>query len=130
MQQRRMKGFVLSEYLISLLAGSILMTTIVVSIALAKEGLHFSDILQDEIGMYQIRRILLLSYDVTYSEDELFFEYQKETYTMSYINGNIVIRPGTQIVLTNVDNAYFVLNEERIYLLYEREGTTYERLLY
>ena len=127
---RSMKGFVLSQYLITLIAGAVLMHTMVVSIFLSMSGLRFAIELQDEIGIQQLRRLLLLSYDMRCMTDYVSFEYKNEKYTLQCVNQNLILQPGTQIILTDVDGCTFVQYGRDLYMEYVRDGKVYERFLY
>lgn len=127
---RSIKGFVLSQYLITLIAGAVLMHTMVISIFLSISGLTFAIELQDEIGIQQLRRLLLLSYDMCCMTDCVSFEYKNEKYTLQYVNENLIMQPGTQIFLTDVDACTFVQYGRDLYMEYVRDGKVYERFLY
>ena len=58
------------------------------------------------------------------------FEYKNEKYTLQYVNENLIMQPGTQIFLTDVDACTFVQYGRDLYMEYARDGKVYERFLY
>ncbi len=89
----------------------------------------FRETLQDETALLQLRRILLLSYDVQATQSELDFVYQKRDMRLSKVNDRLIIQPGTQIFLSAVDEAYFETYGDCVYVIYTRNGHRYEKIL-
>lgn len=127
--RRRIAGFVLSQYLLTLFAGAILMTSMVLSIALGMETIGFDQEVQDEIGVSQLRRMLLVSRNMEVSGNTLLYTYQKKDYRLNMVNGNLIAQPGTQIFLVDVEGVFFYTTGEMVYLHYERKQKSYERCI-
>ena len=89
----------------------------------------FRETLQDETALLQLRRILLVSYDVQASGNEVTFVYQKRDMRLSRVNDHLIIQPGTQIFLSAVDEAHFEIYGDCIYVIYTRNGRTFEKIL-
>lgn len=87
------------------------------------------DTLNDEIGLCQLRQILLISYDIKNENDSLHFLYKNKKFELSIINNKLILKPGTQIFLSNIDGAYFKYKEGCLYIVYEKENKTYERVI-
>lgn len=85
--------------------------------------------INDEIALCQLRENLLISYDMNVSSDELNFRYKNKDYKLSLINNKLVLQPGTQIFLNDVDNLYFNNRNGCIYVCYEKENKYYERVI-
>lgn len=85
--------------------------------------------LQDDIALYQLRRILLLSYDHDYSPDSLSFTYQGRRFSLSPLYGNLVLSEGYQIFVSDADYYEFRREGNVLILEYERKGKTYEKVL-
>ncbi len=83
----------------------------------------------DEIALCQLREDLLISYDMEYSRDVLRFTYEGKSFRLSQVNRMLVLQPGTQIFLYDIDDLHFEKRGTMIYVLYRRKGKEYERIL-
>ena len=85
------------------------------------------DEINDEIALSQLRENLLIAYDIDYGYNQLHFDYQNKVYSLSYVNNKLILQPGTQIYLNNIDELHFELHGSIIYVCYERNNKRYER---
>ena len=85
--------------------------------------------INDEIAMYQLRELLLIAYDIEIDDDEINFTYQDKTFRLSLINNRLILQPGTQIYLDEVDNLYFMQSDGLIYVNYEKDDRQYQKVL-
>ncbi len=85
--------------------------------------------INDEIALMQLREILLIAYDMNIYSDELNFRYKNKDFSLSLVNNKLLLQPGTQIFLNDVDNIVFKTKNDFIYIEYERNNETYERLI-
>ncbi len=85
--------------------------------------------INDEIALMQLREILLIAYDMDIYSDELNFRYKNKDFSLSLVNNKLLLQPGTQIFLNDVDNIVFKTKNDFIYIEYERNNETYERLI-
>lgn len=83
----------------------------------------------DEIALSQLREQLLFAYDIKVYSDEMDFIYQGKDYRLSNVNGKMILQPGTQIYINNIDNLLFNEKNGCIYVTYERDNKEYERIL-
>ena len=123
------RGSTLAEVLVVLLVVSVLIPVTVLCLKSFPPLLTFDEELQDQIALSQLRRILLLSYDLKYTYDELSFTYQEKERHLMYRNDHLVMTPGTQIFLSAVDDAYFQFSDNAIYVCYQRGSKEYEKVL-
>ena len=86
-------------------------------------------LLSDEIALNELREVMLISYDLKISDKRLEFLYQGEDYSLSLVNGKLLLQPGTLIYLNDIDDLYFYINNNSIYIKYLRKGKEYERNL-
>lgn len=114
-------GSALSEVLLVLLVASIMVAPVVSAMRLVPRFLSFQDDVQDEIALSQMRRILMLSYKIEAQGSTLAYTYQDREFTLSMVNGNLIIQPGTQMILPHIAHAYFESDGEVIYVVYTRE---------
>ncbi len=125
----RTNGTVLVDFLLSLFITVSLIPIILTCLVVLSKGLVKDESLQDSIATYQLRRILALSYDPYIEDDTLYFQYRKKEMKLSYVNENIIIQPGTQIIYTNVDSCSFVEENDAISIIYQRNGKDYEEAI-
>lgn len=88
------------------------------------------DFVNDEISLYQLRRILLISYDINNDYDELNFIYHGKDFRLSTINNRLVLQPGYQVFLNNIDYASFDYYDGLLRLTYGRNGNEKETYIY
>lgn len=87
------------------------------------------NIINDEIAISQLRRIMLISYDVNYSTSALRFRYKNKDFSLSMVNSKLLLQPGTQIFLNEIDDLYFENRNGAFVLIYSRKGKEYEKVL-
>ena len=86
-------------------------------------------LLTDEIAINELRELLLITYDLKINEHHLNFIYQDKDFSLSLVNNKLLLQPGTVIYLNDIDNLYFYIKDNSIYMKYLRKGKEYERSL-
>lgn len=120
------RGFISFRTIISLII-TLCLLPIAVSIITYTANMKFEyDKVNDEISLYQLRRILLIAYDVNNNGDSLDFVYHNDNYSLSLINNRLVLQPGYQMFLDNVDYLEFVEEGSAIYVRYEKDDREYK----
>ena len=74
--------------------------------------------LLNELALIDLRRRLLIAYDLNIEENRLEFINNGETNYLYYVNDKLILSPGTQIYLNDVKDVYFNLENGVIYLNY------------
>lgn len=115
-------GSVLIDYLLTLFITSLMIPVVLSSLLLLTNYLKDNPYLQDEIASYQLRRILSLSYDPYIEENSLYFTYRQSQMHLSFVNGNLIVQPGTQIMFLHIDSCEFYEEDGVILIKYERNG--------
>ena len=87
------------------------------------------DLINDELCLYRLRRILLIAYDVETDDNVMSFIYKDSQRQLSMINGRLVMTPGYQMFLDDIDSLYFRENEGCIELVYEKDNKEYRAVL-
>ena len=85
--------------------------------------------INDEIAMSQLRENLLFIYDLDFDSNHLSFRYKGKNYTLQEVNNKLLLQPGTQIYLNDIDYLYFKKENNCIYVVYSRNNKQYERVL-
>ena len=83
----------------------------------------------DELALAELREILLITYDMKVSFSSLDFIYQNKDFSLSLVNRKMLLQPGTQIYLNDIDELHFEIRGNTIYVIYERNNRKYERAL-
>lgn len=88
------------------------------------------DIVNDEISLLQLRKIMLISYDIENRGDELCFVYHNDDYKLSLQNGRLILSPGYQVFLNNVDYVSFIEDDGVLELEYGRGNEEKKTYIY
>ena len=125
----RRSGIILKETAAVILICLMLLPAVVICIGALSSSFRFHEEIQDLIGLQQLRRMLLISYDTEVSPSHIAFEYQGERRELRFVNRWLLVQPGTLIILSDVDGGRFYETGGYIYVSYERNGISYERVL-
>ena len=120
------KGFALVEVLVAILTVCICIPILVNVISLMRTSLKDRTSLQDQIALVQLRRYLAVAYDIELLPSCLTFQRQHEEMRLSVVNQNLIVQPGTQMFLMDIEAALFYLEEDSVMLRYVRNHQEYE----
>lgn len=127
--RRGRAGYISGEFFMTLMTALILLPVCISAAGISAEMLEFTEQVQDETALSQLRNIMLLAYDVECGGSSVSFTYQKREMILRQVNDHLIIQPGTQIFLSAVDDVYFTEREGLIFIVYERNGREEERVL-
>ena len=85
--------------------------------------------ISDELALCELREILLIAYDKKTSYSQFDFIYQNKDFSLSLINRKLILQPGTQIYLYDVDDLHFETRGNTVYVIYEKHNKQYERAI-
>ena len=125
MSKKRLKpnGFTLSEALLALMV-YMLITMLMVGIFQTGVGISRSEAgAQTQFAILQLRQILASSAEITLNGEEVNWYRGTDKYRLMFHNSRLVIRPGYQILMENVDGK-FTRKQDHIYLLLD--GCSYQ----
>lgn len=123
------KGFALVEVLVAVLTVCICIPIMISVISLMRTSLKDRTSLQDQIALVQLRRYLAVAYDIELLPSSLIFQRQHEEMRLSVVNQNLIVQPGTQMFLMNIEAALFYLEGDSVMLRYIRDNQEYEVFL-
>lgn len=123
------KGFALVEVLVAVLTVCICIPIMVSVISLMRTSLKDRTSLQDQITLVQLRRYLAVAYDIELLPSSLTFQRQHEEMRLSVVNQNLIVQPGTQMFLMDIEAALFYLEGDSVMLRYVRDNQEYEVFL-
>ncbi len=119
-------GFALGDVLMTILISVMLLPAVTACLWILPQLTAFDESIQDEIALQQLRRILMLSYDLECRNDTLYFQYQGRDCQLVLRNHRMILQPGTQIFLNDIDALSFGMEQEVIYVYYQRGNETYQ----
>lgn len=85
--------------------------------------------ISDELALAQLREQMLITYDLYNSNDEIDFIYKNKNYKLSQVNNKLILQPGTQIYLNDIDDLHFENRGNIIYVVYTRKNKEFERAI-
>lgn len=85
---------------------------------------------QDEVSLRQLKRELLLAKDFVIENHQLKYRIGKEEKQLSLIQEKLILQPGTQIFLEQIDSLSFAKEGQRLYLDYWIQDQHYRVCLY
>lgn len=85
--------------------------------------------LQDQIALAQLRHITNLSASITLRPDEITLHCHQNDYVVHIRNGNLLLRPGTQFLLTEIDAVLFTQDGQLLIMHYVRKEKEYRAVL-
>jgi hypothetical protein len=92
-------------------------------IVLLPQMIEFTEDVQDETALYQLRRIGMMAYDPSVASSSLTFTYRDKEWILHQVNDHLILQPGTQIFLSSIDSASFEERNGVIYIVYQRGNT-------
>ena len=120
------KGFIHTRTLIALLITLSILPIIVNAYKIVGNFKFNYDYATNEMTLMDLRRVLLLAYDLKINEHELNFIYHNENYVLRLVNEKLILQPGTQIYLDHLNEINFYVDNECLYLRYiTTEGKEY-----
>lgn len=121
------RGFIKTRFLIALFITLSLLPISASMIRLIADIKMDYNLVNNEIAMMDLRRILLIAYELDISEYELNFIYHNTSYSLRFVNDKLILSPGTQIYLNNIKEASFYIKNGCLYLKYiNYENREYE----
>ena len=122
-------GSIMTEFMISMLIVVSFLPIAMNSILVISKSIGFSEEIQDEIALAQLRRILVIGYNFKNRGNQLEFTYQGKEVVLSYKNNHLLLSPGTQIFLSEIDSCIFEEEGKLLKCIYERKEKIYEKVL-
>ncbi len=83
----------------------------------------------DELSLHQLRESMLICYDLSFDPNALYFSLHNKDFILSKVNDKLILHPGTQIFLADVDELHFEERGDVIYVCYRKKERYYERAI-
>lgn len=124
------RGFIELRSLVAVLVIMSILPIIVSVLTIISSYKVDYDFVNDEISLFQLRRIMLIAYDIDNNYDSLKFIYHGKDFELSTINNRLVLQPGYQVFLNNIDYAEFNYNNGLLNITYGRNGNENTTCIY
>ena len=119
-------GFTVLELLISLLIMTVISTmmtpVIKLLVSLAPEKTYY----QDEIGVYQLQLELAVNDIIEVRDDTIVYAKLGEEFELHIINGKLISQAGTLDFIHDIDQVWFMVDKDVIFMTYERDDKRFE----
>ena len=86
--------------------------------------------LQDINGILQLKQTLNLGSNIEISTDEIGYDFKEDHFTINLTNNRLIIQPGTNIILINIDHVEFIEDDLGLVIAYQRGDNIYHRRIY
>ena len=129
MRNYRRRGFFLDQFLIPLFIALIFLPLINSCILILSSSFRFNEEIQDTIALAQLRHIMFVSDEYQVYDSVIYCQYHHEPAEIRQVNRNLLLQPGTQIFLTDVDYLSFFSEGQVIGIEYTRKDRQYRRIL-
>ncbi|MDD2591347.1 MAG: hypothetical protein PHP11_00145 [Erysipelotrichaceae bacterium] len=123
-------GFTLVECLLALYFYAFILIIIYQMLCLMNQFEYHSSDIQDINGLLQLKQYLNLGSNIEISINEINYDYKDKCFKISLVNDNIIIQPGTNILILNVDSLEFIEEEGYLFIEYQRDNKLYRRKIY
>ena len=90
--------------------------------ALAPEETYY----QDEIGVYQLQLELAVNDIIEVRDDTIVYAKQGEEFELHIINGKLISQAGTLDFIHGIDQVWFSVENDVVYMSYERDEKRFE----
>lgn len=118
-------GFILKDYLLSLVVMLILLPIIVSSLKVVMDYQIYDERVQDELSIVQLRNKLLIGKDFKVEDDNLKYRIGQDEWQLRCEKDRLYLAPGYQLFFDNLDACAFNLNGSTIELMYQKHGVDY-----
>ena len=126
----RKTGYTLIECLIALMVLCLASSIYFTAMKKIKNLTINTDRIQDVNGIHQLALSLALATDMEVSSDQITYYYKDESFMISLVNEKLMIQPGTNILLLNIDAIEFFQEDEQVILIYRRDDKEMRRVVY
>ena len=119
------KGFILKDYLLSLLIMSSLLPILIGSLKISSNYLIKDSSIQDELSVMQLREKLIIAKDIKINTDNITYRVGKDFYELKFNKGRLYLTPGYQLFLDEIENCYFDIENNTLIIKYVKQNKNY-----
>lgn len=128
MKKFKRNGFTLIDALMGLLTTGVISMLCCVLLQSCFLYINMDTSIQQQFAILQLRQYLSIASKVEVDGSDLVVVVNHESSTFGYDRNRLVKRPGYQIFMENIDDAYFYNLDEKVYLsfLYQSKNYTFQ----
>lgn len=123
-------GYTLLETMIALMISSLVFLCIYQITQMLSYIDLYDQHLQDINGILQLKQTLNLGSNIEISTDEIGYDFKEDHFTINLTNNRLIIQPGTNIILINIDHVEFIEDDLGLVIAYQRGDNIYHRRIY
>ncbi len=124
------KAYTLLECLLALIIASYIFLAVNSVFTIVMNLSADTQFSQDLLSLQQFRLILACAEDLDIKEDEITYRYDDNNWEVYVVNRHLIVTPGTQIVLEDIDFCEFVNEGNNYYVVYGRNKEIRKVFLY
>lgn len=118
----KIKGFILKDYLLSLLIMISLLPIIVGSLKISSNYLINDSDIQDELSIMQLREKLIIASDIEIDNGQLNYRIGDDFYELKFNKGRLYLTPGYQLFLDEVESCCFDIENNTLMIKYVKQN--------
>ena len=125
------KRAIIKEELLLYLYILILISTLIYNfliIYIQNKDINYN-LIADDLRMIQLRRLLNRASEIDFNDSFLKLKIADQDYELSFKNKRLILSPGYQVFLNNLDDLYFKKDNNYIYLIAKRKNSNKEYLI-
>ncbi len=128
-EMRFKNGMIMTNFLVTLLTFMISINVIFSCMNIISKHNFYEENLQDLIGLSQLSRYLILADEIKIENNCIYFKYLDKDMKVDVVNKNLIIQPGTQFVIVNVDYLNFYIENNLLYIEYKRNKNNFKMVI-
>ena len=122
-------GMIMTNFLVTLLTFMISINVIFSCMNIISKHNFYEENLQDLIGLSQLSRYLILADEIKIENNCIHFKYLDKDMKVDVVNKNLIIQPGTQFVIVNIDYLNFYIENNLLYIEYKRNKNNFKMVI-
>lgn len=123
------KAFSRIDLLISIYIIVLLLPILFAAFKLAIKINLFDNEIQEETALIQLRRKILFGHNYDADSQLFSFEFENKNWRIYQVNNNLILTPGTQIIINDINQATFLEKDACYYLQYKKRNLVKERII-
>ncbi|MCI6272963.1 MAG: hypothetical protein MR601_08465 [Erysipelotrichaceae bacterium] len=122
-------GMIMTNFLVTLLTFMLSINVIFSCMNIISKHNFYEESLQDLIGLSQLSRYLILADEIKIENNCIHFKYLDKDMKVDVVNKNLIIQPGTQFVIVNIDYLNFYIENNLLYIEYKRNKNNFKMVI-
>ena len=118
----KIKGFILKDYLLSLLIMIGFLPIIVGSLKISSNYLINDSDIQNELSIMQLREKLIIASDIEIDNNQLNYRIGDDFYELKFNKGRLYLTPGYQLFLDEVESCCFDIENNTLMIKYVKQN--------